>query len=381
MDAISGTSPDSRELSPSHGDGNGSADQAREVEGTREVTTGRRRPLRRILIALVVVPLIAFGGVEAYRAWADSRHFETTDDAFVDGHVSQVASQVAGRVNAILVEDNQEVAIRQGLIAIDARDYDVRLKQARAQRANAAAQVDQIKAQLELQGATIEQAAANVRAADADAMQAKQDFGRYSSILPAATTRQEIDRASGSAKSTAAKADGARQSLAAAKAQLAVLRAQIVGAEASVQQADTQVENAELQLSYTRVLAPVAGRATKRTVEVGNYVNPGQALMSVVPDRVWVTANFKETQLGDMAIGQKVDLYIDAYPKHAFVGHVDSFQTGTGSAFSSLPAENATGNYVKVVQRLPVKIVLDDVDLTHYRLAPGMSVQPKVRVR
>ena len=120
---------------------------------------------------------------------------------------------------------------------------------------------------------------------------------------------------------------------------------------------------------------------TKRTVEVGNYVNPGQALMSVVSDRVWVTANFKETQLADMAPGQKVDLYIDAYPRHAFAGRVDSFQTGTGSAFSSLPAENATGNYVKVVQRLPVKIVFDDADLSRYRLAPGMSVQPKVRVR
>jgi membrane fusion protein (multidrug efflux system) len=344
-------------------------------------TPTTRRPIRKILIASAVVLVLAAGGYKAYGVWADGRHYESTDDAFVDGHVSQVAAQVSGRVTAITVEDNQMVVAGQPLLVIDPRDFDVRLKEMRAQRASTAAQIDQIKAQLELQQATIEQSAANVRVADSDALQAKQDFGRYSAILPQATTRQEIDRASASARSTAAKVDAARQGLAAAKAQLAVLRAQLAGSQASLQQADAQVENATLQLSYTHLDAPVAGRVTKRTVEVGNYVNPGQALMSVVSDRVWVTANFKETQLADMAPGQKVDLYIDAYPRHAFAGRVDSFQTGTGSAFSSLPAENATGNYVKVVQRLPVKIVFDDADLSRYRLAPGMSVQPKVRVR
>jgi membrane fusion protein (multidrug efflux system) len=344
-------------------------------------TPTTRRPVCKILIASAVVLVLAAGGYKAYGVWADGRHYESTDDAFVDGHVSQVAAQVSGRVTAITVEDNQMVVAGQPLLVIDPRDFDVRLKEMRAQRASTAAQIDQIKAQLELQQATIEQSAANVRVADSDALQAKQDFGRYSAILPQATTRQEIDRASASARSTAAKVDAARQGLAAAKAQLAVLRAQLAGSQASLQQADAQVENATLQLSYTHLDAPVAGRVTKRTVEVGNYVNPGQALMSVVSDRVWVTANFKETQLADMAPGQKVDLYIDAYPRHAFAGRVDSFQTGTGSAFSSLPAENATGNYVKVVQRLPVKIVFDDADLSRYRLAPGMSVQPKVRVR
>ena len=221
-------------------------------------TPTTRRPICKILIASAVVLVLAAGGYKAYGVWADGRHYESTDDAFVDGHVSQVAAQVSGRVTAITVEDNQMVVAGQPLLVIDPRDFDVRLKEMRAQRASTAAQIDQIKAQLELQQATIEQSAANVRVADSDALQAKQDFGRYSAILPQATTRQEIDRASASARSTAAKVDAARQGLAAAKAQLAVLRAQLAGSQASLQQADAQVENATLQLSYTHLDAPVA---------------------------------------------------------------------------------------------------------------------------
>ena len=150
---------------------------------------------------------------------------------------------------------------------------------------------------------------------------------------------------------------------------------------ASVKQADVTVENAELQLSYTQVQAPADGQVTRRTVELGNYVNPGQSLLAVVPKRMWVTANFKETQLALMQPGQFVRVRVDACPDLDINARVDSFQAGSGSVFSSLPAENATGNYVKVVQRVPVRINFEEQDLSRCRMAPGMSVSPRVTVR
>ncbi|MBN8906124.1 MAG: HlyD family secretion protein, partial [Rhodospirillales bacterium] len=175
--------------------------------------------------------------------------------------------------------------------------------------------------------------------------------------------------------------DAARQAVGGARAQLAAAGAQVLAAEAQVQQADANAAAASLQLSYCTILAPVSGTIASRKVDVGNYVNPGQALFAIVQDDRWVTANFKETQLAHMRPGQDVELSIDAVPSVTFHGRVDSFQPGTGSAFSVLPAENATGNYVKVVQRLPVKIVFDDDRLKDHRLAPGMSVVPSIRIR
>ncbi len=166
-----------------------------------------------------------------------------------------------------------------------------------------------------------------------------------------------------------------------AQAQVRAAQAQVLAAQASLQQAAANTQTAELQLSYCTIVAPVAGIVTHRTVSAGNYVNAGQALFALVQDDRWVTANFKETQLAAIRPGQDVDLVIDAVPSITFHGKVDSFQAGTGTAFSVLPAENATGNYVKIVQRLPVKIVFDDPRLKDYPLAPGMSVTPSVRVR
>ena len=215
----------------------------------------------------------------------------------------------------------------------------------------------------------------------ADDLQTKQDQARYAAVSPNAVTRQSVDHANAAAASSAAKVDAGKHAVLAAQAQLVAARAQLEAAQATVDQSEIQVENAELQLSYTKIKAPVAGRVTKRSAEVGNYVTPGQNMLSIVPEDVWVTANFKETQLADMRQGQKVDIHVDAFPRTRFAGHVDSFQTGTGSAFSVLPTENATGNYVKITQRLPVKIVFDGDPSELQRLAPGMSVEPKVEVR
>jgi membrane fusion protein (multidrug efflux system) len=177
-----------------------------------------------------------------------------------------------------------------------------------------------------------------------------------------------------------ARLDADRHAFAAAQAQVAAANAAIDAALASLHQMNVGVAQARLQLSYDTITAPKAGRVTKKTVQLGNYVTPGEALLAVVPDSVYVTANFKETQLGPMRVGQSVEISVDAYPEITFRGRVDSFQNGTGAVFSSLPAENATGNYVKVIQRLPVRIIFDDERARSYRLAPGMSVVPKVNL-
>jgi membrane fusion protein (multidrug efflux system) len=328
------------------------------------------------VLALLLIALIV--GCVLY--WLDARHYESTDDAFIDGHVSQVAPQIAGRVTAILVRDNQMVAAGQKLIDIDPRDMQVKLMQALAQQAQTDAQLQQTRATLAVRQTDLGQAEANIRVSDADLEQTQQDLARYRAINPRAITRQQLDNASAAMRSAMAKRDANRQAAAGMRAQIDVTRAQIGAAEAALRVDDANVANARLQLSYATVVAPAPGRITRRTVELGNYVTPGQALLAVVQPGFWVTANFKETQLTDMHPGQKVRVHVDAFAGHDLAGHVDSLQSGTGAVFSALPVENATGNYVKVTQRLPVKILFDD-DVSGIALAPGMSVTPTVTVR
>jgi len=360
----------------------GRATELRQSEGEKPAQPAkgmsRARKLLFILIALAVLAGLIVGGT---LYWLDARQYESTDDAFVDGHMSQVASQVAGRVLRLAVDDNQKVAAGDTLLEIDGRDYQVRLDQARAQVLQQKAQAEQVRAQLGMQQASIDQGLAQVRLAEADAAKAQADVNRYRAVSPNAIARQTVDDAGSALRSQQARVDAAREAVNGSRAQLEAQKAMVEAAEAGVRVAEVQVANAELQLSYTKVTAPQAGRVTKRTVELGNYVNPGQALLSVVPDQVWITANFKETQLALMRPGQDVEVRIDAVPGAPFHAKVQSFQAGSGSVFSSLPAENATGNYVKVVQRLPVKIVFDDARVDDARLALGLSATPRVKVR
>ncbi|KKB63425.1 hypothetical protein WM40_11890 [Robbsia andropogonis] len=339
---------------------------------------GPKHKRRNALLGGVLL-IILVAGCLAY--WLHSRHYESTDDAFIDSNQSQIASQVSGRVTALLVADNQHVDKDQPLLRIDSRDFEVRLKQSEAQDANAQAQVAQARADLVYQTATLSQQVAQVRVAEADLTQAKQDLARYTGTDPAAITRQQLEQSQASTKSALARLDSAKDAVRAGEAQVASQKTKIDAALAQVRQYDADVENAMLQLSYTTIRAPQAGKVTRRTVNLGNYVTPGQALVAVVPDDMWVTANFKETQLTHMRVGQAVEVHIDAYPESVLHAHVDSIQRGTGSVFSTLPAENATGNYVKVVQRVPVKIVFDNDDWRHLQLAPGLSVTPRVTVR
>jgi membrane fusion protein (multidrug efflux system) len=363
-------------------------DLTREMEPRETASTPvRSRPpnragrFKRILGftigGIIVVALIVGGTVY----WLDARHFESTDDAAVDSYSTQVASRVAGQVTKLLFADNQHVSAGQTLVLIDPRDFQAKLDQVKAQQASAEATLQQAQSQVGVQQANVDQANANVRVADADLLQAKQDYDRFQAINPRAVTRQQVEATTATYHSAQAKLDASRQMVGGAQAQVHAAQAQVEAAQASLKQAEANTQAAELQLSYCTIVAPVAGIVTHRTVDAGNYVNPGQPLFALVQDDRWVTANFKETQLASIRPGQDVDVSIDAIPSVTFHAKVDSFQAGTGTVFSALPAENATGNYVKIVQRLPVKIVFDDQRVKDYPLAPGMSVVPRVRVR
>ena len=336
-----------------------------------------KRMLGLLLGALVVLGLIVGGTLY----WLQARHFETTDDAEIDAYSTQVAPRVAGQVTKLLFADNQHVDAGQTLLVIDPSDYEARLDQARAQQASAEASVQQAEAQVVVQQASLDQDTANVRVSDADLLQAKQDYDRFRTINPGAVTRQQVDASTATFHSAQARLEATRQTVEGAQAGVHAAQAQVLAAQASLKQAAASLRTAALQLSYCTIIAPVSGMVTHRGISAGNYVSAGQPLFALVQDDRWVTANFKETQLADIRPGQDVDLAIDAVPSLTFHGRVDSFQGGTGTAFSTLPAENATGNYVKIVQRVPVKIVFDDARVKDYPLAPGMSVIPRVRVR
>ena len=346
-------------------------------EGEKKPPMPQWKKILYWVIGLAILATLITAGV---LYWLHSRHFENTDDAFIDGYISQVSAQVAGRVVSLAAQDNQQVRAGAPLLQIEPRDYQVKLDSALAQKAQAVAGLDQARANLQLQQANYDQAVAQVRVAEADLGQQQNDLARFKGIDPRAITRQQLDTTSAQTKSAAARLDAAKQAVQGSKAQIEAQQAQIEAAEANVQAADATIANARLQLSWTTVVAPADGRVTRRTVDVGNYANIGQSLLAIVPDDVWVTANFKETQLAHMRVGQKVQVSVDACPDSTFDAHVQSFQTGTGSVFSSLPAENATGNYVKVVQRVPVKIVFDKKP-EGCRLSPGLSVEPRVTVR
>ncbi len=337
----------------------------------------RRHPWLAALAVFVALVATAAGAWW----WINGENYASTTDAQIAGNVTQIAPQVTGRVTTLLFTDNQHVTAGQKLLTLDPREYQAKLDQALAQQASAEAQLTQMRAQLQVKQADLDEAKANVTVAEADLLKSRQDYERYQRINPAAISQQVRDQASAAFRSDTAKLAAAKQAVAGAAAQIEVAKAQTTAAEASVKQADAAVENARLQLSYTAIAAPVTGRVTHRTVNVGDVVQPGQALFALVQDDLWVDANFKETQLAGMRRGQPVTIRVDAVPGVTFHGKVASLQSGTGSVFSALPAENATGNWVKVVQRLPVKIVFDGNEPQQHFLAPGMSAEPTVKLR
>ncbi|WP_312627298.1 HlyD family secretion protein [Scandinavium sp.] len=345
----------------------------------------RKRPGKKPLIILGIVVVVML--VIAFIWWFLTRNEETTDDAFTDGNAVTIAPKAAGYVTELKVTDNQRVKQGDLLVVIDPRDNAAQRDQAKAQLGLAEAQWHQAQAQLDLSKvqypAQRDEARANVLKAQADLANAEAAYRRQRGVDPRATTQQNIDSANAQLRS-------AQAGLASAKAQLEVadqiqlqIRQQETNVEArarQVDQAKAQLETAELNLSYTEVRAPFDGFVTKRNVQTGTLVQAGTALFSLVSADVWVTANFKESQLERMKPGNKVSVSVDAWPDMKLEGHVDSIQQGSGAKFSAFPAENATGNYVKIVQRVPVKIVIDKGLDANHPLPLGLSVEPKVTV-
>ncbi|HEU4366816.1 MAG TPA: HlyD family secretion protein [Methylomirabilota bacterium] len=416
----------------------------------------RRRAVALVVLGIVVVVAGAYG-VRVWRYW--DRHV-STDDAFVEAHVSPVSARVRGTVLEVLARDNQEVSAGAPLVRLDPRDLEVKVHQARAALATAAGRLrmaaagvpmmdqstrsqialaeataarvtlgidsarrvlDERRSRLLVRRAAVQVAEADVVARQADFERAGLDRGRARELLERALiARQELDYAEIAFKTAAAALEAARQRLDGARAEVAQAEAEVASQEVALVQAGRQREEAEaglgdarsrrgevtirsaeaasaeaqlaearaalreaeLNLEYTTILAPVPGRVTRRTVEVGQVVQPGQPLLAVVDvGRVWVVANYKETQLTRVRPGQRATISVDTHPGLLLRARVDSIQSGTGSRFSLLPPENASGNFVKVVQRIPVKLVLEPGQNGHALLVPGMSVVPVIEVR
>src|SRR3954468_14924576 len=354
------------------------------AEGTDENAeeVAETRPKRRRIPVIIVGGLALALGVWGLNRYLYSRHHVSSDNAQVDGHITLIAPRIAAFVTRILVDDNQHVQAGDTLVILDARDLKVKLQQAEADLHQAEAAVGsrgkagQTQAELEATRAEAASAQASVSAAEADYHKAAADVERYRKLAAQKiVSAQQFDAAEASAAQAAAKLEAARRQASAAGSQVSASGAAVRSADARLAAAQAAVENTKLQVGYARITAPSTGVIAKRNAETGALVQPGQSLMSIVPDKnVWVTANLKETQLTHVRVGDRAEFTVDAYPGRKFEGRVESLSPATGARFALLPPDNATGNFTKVVQRVPVKIAVEHPTQTEVPLRPGMSV-------
>jgi membrane fusion protein, multidrug efflux system len=343
----------------------------------------RTRLRRTVLAGVALVALGAGAAWYGYDWWTRGRFIQTTDDAYVGGNVTPVAPHVSGFVAQVLVTDNQFVHAGQPLIRIDPRDYRAALDHAQAVLAARTAALDGLRAQYVLQQSTIRQQSAELAAKSAQASFATLDAARYHSLAQtAAGSRQDEQRSEALDRQAQAAVAAAQAGLQSAQQQLQVLAAQIAEADAAATQARADLATARLNLGYTEITAPIDGYVGNRAAQVGAYVSAGTYLVSVIPSSgLWVDANFKEDQLTRMVPGQAATVVADVLPDHAFRGHVASLAPGTGAVFSVIPPENATGNFTKIVQRVPVRILLDPGDALLPMMRPGLSTTVSVGTR
>ena len=338
-----------------------------------------RRAIQRAALGLALALGIATAGRYGYDYLKTGRYLEATDDAYVKADSTIIAPKVSGYITKVLVADNETVKAGQLLARIDDRDFKVALDQARADVSAAEASVRNIDAQLELQQPIIAQSTADVAAAEANLKFAQEERARYDDLMKTGSgTIQRAQQTDAALRASTAQLQHAKSGLLAAQRKVDVLTTQRAQAAAQLERSRAVAQQAKLNLSYTEITAPVDGTVGARSLRVGQYVQAGTQLMAVVPlDAVYVVANFKETQLTHMRPGQPVQLRIDSFRDQPLRGHVDSLSPASGLEFALLPPDNATGNFTKIVQRVPVKIVLDDHNLTGL-LRPGMSAVPTV---
>jgi membrane fusion protein (multidrug efflux system) len=338
-----------------------------------------RRAIKRAGLVLALTAGIAAAADLGYDYLTTGRYLETTDDAYVKADSTIIAPKVSGYIAEVAVTDNQPVKAGQLLARIDDRDFRTALDQAHADVAASEAAVRNLDAQIELQQPIIEQQAAEVDAAEANLKFAQQERTRYDDLMKTGSgTVQRAQQTDAALRASDAQSQQGKAALIAARKKLEVLDSQRAQAVAQLAHARAVEQQAALNLSYTGITAPVDGTVGARTLRVGQYVQAGTQLMAVVPlEAVYVVANYKETQLTHVRNGQPVELVVDSFPGRKLHGHVDSLSPASGLEFALLPPDNATGNFTKVVQRVPVKIVLDDQSLTGL-LRPGMSAEPTI---
>jgi membrane fusion protein (multidrug efflux system) len=344
------------------------------------------RPSRQAIKRAALATLLGLGVAAAagfgHYYLTTGRYLETTDDAYVKADSTIIAPRVSGYISEVRVADNEKVVAGQLLARIDDRDFRIALNQGKADVAASEAAVKNLNAQIELQEPLIQQQAAQVDATEANLKFAQQERARYDELMKSGSgTIQHAQQTDAALRSQTAQLQQGKAGLIAANKKVEVLSTELAQARAQLDHARAVEQQAALNLSYAQITAPVAGTVGARSLRVGQYVQAGTQLMAVVPlDAVYVVANFKETQLTHMRNGQSVELTVDSFQSTRLKGHIDSLSPASGLEFALLPPDNATGNFTKIVQRVPVKIVLDDQSLSGL-LRPGMSAEPTVNTK
>ena len=341
----------------------------------------KRRPeykKKRVVIPTITAIILVILGIYAA---IHATYFQSTDDAFVEGRLVSVAPRVAAPVIKLLVDDNQEVKAGDLLVELDPKDFEVALEQAEAKLEEARAGLKMTEKRVDESSSNVNKSYEDITSASSKLEFAEKDFARYQELYKdGIVSKQDFERSKSALEVAQANFNAAQEASMAAQHALDSGKAKTAADEALIKRLEAEVDQAKLNLQYTKIYAPQDGKVAARSVEKGNYVNIGQPLMNIVPQQVWVVANFKEIQLTNMKEGQPVRVKVDTYPRKRFKAHVESIQRATGAKSSLFPPENAVGSYVKIVQRVPVKIVFDE-DISDYNIVPGMSVVPKVKIK
>ncbi len=336
---------------------------------------------RRLFIFIALLVLVA--GAFFAHWYLIGRHYETTDNAYVQGEITRISSQLAARIEQVHVQDNQHVKPGDLLVSLEAGDFRLALEQARANLAIREAELAQARSRLERQTSLIAASQASVNAAQANLERSQKDLSRVEALRkPGFVSEERVTTLSADARVARSQRQKAEADLAAQRQQVATLEADVKRLQAQMDGARAEIERAELNLGRTEIRAPISGIVGQRSARNGQYVPVGAYLMSIVPDEdIWVQANFKETQIGRMQVGLRAELTFDTFPDTPIEGRVESLSPASGAQFSLLPPDNATGNFTKVVQRIPVKLTFPSDNPLKGRIRPGMSVDVKIDLR
>ena len=353
------------------------------METQVEQVAAPKANIQKFIMPIILLAILIGGGLYGYNKYQYGKIHEDTDDAQVDGNINPVVPRVSGYVLELRVKENQHVKKGDTLMRLDDRDLVIKVQQAKAALDNASANLQVVEANAKSTEANLATAQANIDAAKTKVWKTEQDYTRYQNLLnDKSGTQQQFDNAKAEKESAESQVNVTKKQYEAAQLQYKAANQQAAVAQTQIQQRKTELDYAQLQLSYAVIVAPTDGHITRKSVQEGQYLQAGQQVMTVVENSdVWVVANYKETQMKKMTVGAPVEVFVDAYGDKIFKGHIESIASGTGAKFSLLPPDNSSGNFVKVVQRVPVKIVLDQQNDSIQPLRVGMSVRTSVSIK